>query len=100
LELFLTLESHVAQCYSFTMTATEYPRLEQIGCTINREPMDHVPWTELDAAIKDAGLDRERFSDLFGVQTCYAGGVYAWDAEAVLERMMSGKLTGSQRHWD
>ncbi len=82
------------------MTANEYPRLEQIGCNVKHEPMDHVPWTELDAAINDAGLDRERFSDLFGVQTCYAGGVYAWDAEAVLERMMGGRLTGSQRYWD
>lgn len=81
-------------------TTPKYPRLHQIGCNVKREPMDHVPWTELDEAINGAGLNRERFSDLFGVQTCYAGGVYAWDAEAVLERMMGGKLTGSQRYWD
>ena len=82
------------------MTATEYPRLHQIGCNVKHEPCAHVPWTELDAALDEAGLNRERFGDLFGVQTCYAGGVYAWDAEAVLERMMSGQLTGTQKHWD
>lgn len=81
-------------------TATEYPRLHQIGCNVKREPMDHVPWTELDAAINDAGLDRERFSELFGVQTCYARGPYPWDVEAVLVRMMSGQLTGTQKYRD
>jgi hypothetical protein len=74
--------------------------LKEIGCNVNREPVDHVPWTELDAALDEAGLDRERFGDLFGTQTCFAGGAYASDIEAVLERMMSGQLTGSQRHWD
>lgn len=82
------------------MTSTEYPCLNQIGCTVNHEPVDHVPWTELDDKLGLAGLDRERFGDLFGVQTCHAGGAYAWDVEAVLERMMSGKMTGSQRDWD
>ena len=78
----------------------DYPRLEQIGCNVKHEPCAYVPWTELDAALDEAGLDRERFGDLFGTQTCYAGGVYAWDAEAVLERMMSGQLTGTQKYWD
>jgi hypothetical protein len=82
------------------MTATEYPRLHQIGCNVKHEPCAHVPWTELDAALDEAGLDRERFDDLFRVQTCDLSGPYPWDVEAVLERMMSGQLTGTQKYWD
>jgi len=26
--------------------------------------------------------------------------LYPWDVEPVLERMMSGKLTGTQLYWD
>lgn len=79
---------------------TEYPRLGQIGCEIKQEPCAHVPWTELDEKLGLAGLDRERFGDLFGIQTVSAHGPYPWDVEAVLERMMSGKVTGTQKHWD
>lgn len=45
-------------------------------------------------------IDRKKFSALFGVQTCPIGGVYAHDAEAVLQRMINKKLTGSQLYWD
>jgi hypothetical protein len=82
------------------MSQEQYPRLQQIGCVVVTEPVEHIPWTELNDKLGLAGLDRERFSDLFGVQTCHAGGPYPWDVEAVLERMMSGKLTGTQKYWD
>lgn len=60
----------------------------------------YVSWTELDAAMLKKGMDRELFSKLFGCQTACDKGPYPYDVEAVLERMMSGKLTGTQLHWD
>ena len=81
-------------------TATEYPRIKQLGMTVIEDPVQHVTWTDLDEKVIDGGLDREKFSDYFGVQTCYARGPYPWDVEAVLERMMSGQLTGTQKYWD
>jgi len=82
------------------MTATEFPRLKQIGCEVRKNPIAHVTWTELDEKLADANIDRKRFGEMFGIQTMFAGGPYAWDVEAVLERMFSGHLTGSQRYWD
>ena len=78
----------------------EYPRLKQIGCTVKHEPCDHVAWTDLDEHLADAAIDREIFGDMFGIQTVSSHGPYAWDVEAVLERMFSGQLTGTQKHWD
>jgi hypothetical protein len=46
------------------------------------------------------GLDLEEYSELYGIQTQYVDGPYPWDVEEVLERMMSGKLTGTQLLWD
>jgi hypothetical protein len=42
------------------------------------------------------GLDVEKYSELYGIQTQYVDGPYPWDVEAVLERMMSGRLVGTQ----
>lgn len=79
-----------------------YPRLEALKIPIYPTPIYHVLCAELDAKLTEAG--RKQFNDLFGIQTCPAvdGGsaVYPWDAEAVLERMASGRLTGSQLFWD
>jgi hypothetical protein len=82
------------------MTATEYPRLKQIGIEVRENPVAYVTWTDLDAKLADANIDRKKFGEMFGIQTMYVSGPYAWDVEAVLERMFSGRLTGSQRHWD
>lgn len=78
----------------------EYPRLKQIGCNVKHEPCAHVPWTELDEKLADSNLDRKQFGDMFGIQTVSAHGPYPWDIEAALERMISGQLVGTQRHWD
>ena len=44
----------------------------------------------------------KQFSEMFGIQTCLVDGPYAWDVEAVLERIASGRLTGTQHPmgWD
>lgn len=82
------------------MVTSNYPRIAELGMTIIKSPISHITWTDLDEKIHDAGLDREKFGDYFGIQTCYIKGPYPWDVEAVLERMMSGKLTGTQKDWD
>ena len=78
----------------------EYKRCREIGVTIIREPIDHVNRNDLHERLTKAGMSSELYSNLYGVQTQYIGGPYAWDVEAVLERMMSGKLTGTQLLWD
>lgn len=76
-----------------------YPRLKKLGVPIHDvEGYLVVSWVSLDAALSDK--DRQCFGELFGVQTCVEAGCFAYDAEAVLERMASGKLVGTQLDWD
>lgn len=76
------------------MTKNDYPRIKELGVTVHQEPVRHVKWNELKNALGDR---KDLFSELFGVgQTCLIDGPYAWDVEAVLERMASGRLTGTQ----
>ena len=75
---------------------SEYPRCEQIGVTIIQEPVPHINRANLHECLLNDGLDLEEYSELYGVQTQYVDGPYPRDVEAVLERMMSGKLTGTQ----
>jgi hypothetical protein len=75
---------------------SEYPRCEQIGATIFLEPVPHIPRSKLLKCLEDAGIDIDKYSELYGIQTQCTYSPYPWDVEAVLERMMSGKLTGTQ----
>lgn len=88
---------------------SRYNRLDEIGVEVHDE--QSFCWVDperVKSACKSRGLNHEKFCELFGVQTCpiiqsgdgYLHALYAWDAEAVLERMISGKLTGSQLDWD
>jgi hypothetical protein len=77
-----------------------YPRIDSIGLVVHEEPVAHVKRLELKDALVRAGIDLPRFYDLFGVQTCYIEGPYPWDVESVLERLKSGRLTGTQAVWD
>jgi hypothetical protein len=79
---------------------SEYPRCKQIGVSVIEHPIHHVNRQELNECLVKAGLNPETYSELYGVQTQILEGPYAWDVEAVLERMMSGKLTGTQLLWD
>jgi hypothetical protein len=81
-----------------------YLRLDELGVPVSKIAGQDVFVCNkllIDAVEKRFGAEGVRtFGKLFGVQTCQLNGVYPWDAEAVLEVMMSGRLTGSQLHWD
>ena len=70
-----------------------YKRIKELGVEVHKTPVAHVLWADLRAALGDR---YDAFADLFGYQTCLMEGPYAWDVEAVLERMASGRLTGTQ----
>ena len=80
------------------MDKESYPRCKEAGLTVE----DGVVLKEsLKAYLMCLGpLNAEKFHDYFGVQTVDAKGPYAWDVEAVLERMKSGKLILTQLDWD
>jgi hypothetical protein len=80
-----------------TKNKSLYPRLTELGVTIEDGCVDAM---ELEVALLRNKLSPKRFDEYFGVQTVSGRGPYAWDVEAVLERMMSGKVTGTQLHWD
>lgn len=80
-----------------------YPRLKQLGIKITKNKSKGPPgvnWKDLNSGLKKAKLDVEKYCKLFGAQTAGGNGCYPWDVEAVLERMMSGRLKGSQAVWD
>lgn len=77
-----------------------YPRIAQFNLKIDASHpgppgIQHQElWLALGSRIKE-------FDRFFGIgQTMCDNGMYLWDVEAVLERMESGKLTGTQLHWD
>jgi hypothetical protein len=85
----------------------QYKRIKELGIEISHDEtcdVSGVTIKNLHSALKKNKLDSELFSKLFGVQTCPVvngkSAMYPWDVEAVLERMMSGKLTGTQLLWD
>lgn len=85
----------------------QYPNLRRLGIEIIQSRgavLAEDVYSALDRAYgKDSGA-REKFDEWFGVQTCphlkEGAALYAWDVEAVLERMASGKLIGTQLFWD
>ena len=87
---------------------TLYPRIDQLRIRLYVETgCYYVDADELAFKLTFLLEDEkapDTFNELFGVQTCPCipgmDAVYAWDAEAVLERMLSGKLTGTQLTWD
>lgn len=74
-----------------------YPRITALGVTVYSKPLAHVKWAELKKAL---GKQHKKFTNLFGCQTCCVDGPYPYDVEAVLERMASGRLTGTQAFMD
>jgi hypothetical protein len=80
-----------------------YPRCKASGLKV-RDTEDRMPYitkADINAVFADKGSEFSiKFNKLFGVQTAPIGGFYAHDVEAVLERMESGRLTGTQAFWD
>jgi hypothetical protein len=81
-----------------TQSKIRYPRIRELGLLVYADPIDHIKWKELFSKLKID--EQELFNKYFGRQTCCESGPYAHDVEAVLERMLSGKLTGTQEYWD
>ena len=78
----------------------KFPRIAELGIEVKTYPSGGIRYVdsfELRAAL---GGQLDEFNELFGVQTMCVEGPYARDVEAVLERMVSGKLQGSQKEFD
>ena len=54
---------------------------------------------ELTEVLVEKGI-KKQFGEFYGIQTQSGGGPYAWDVEAVLKRINTGKLTGTQLYRD
>jgi hypothetical protein len=77
----------------------DYPRITELGLTVRAAEcgLSYVDRAELREAL---GPKLARFNRLLGLQTAIREGVYPWDVESALERLTTGKLTGSQKEWD
>lgn len=79
----------------------EYPRIAELGLTIVTKFPDSIPGIDAKELSEKLGKKKTKiFSNLFGCQTIGENGMYVYDVEAVLERMASGKLIGTQENWD
>ncbi len=79
----------------------KYPWINKLGLTIVTDCPNSIPGINGKELAKKLGKrNSKRFSDLFGCQTCGMNGMYVYDVEAVLERMFTGKLTGTQLWMD
>jgi hypothetical protein len=89
------------------MSKSEYPRCNELKIPVHHRDEEakvaHVFAEDVKKALKTRA-NYAKFNKLFGCQTCPIIGdqyaLYPWDVEAVLERMLSGRLTGTQRLWD
>ena len=80
-----------------------YKRIEELGIVVTHtedEYPDGVKRSEIIKALNKNKMDMDLYFKLFGCQTMSGNGAYPHDVEAVLERMMSGELTGTQKFWD
>ncbi len=78
-----------------------FPRLKELDVPVLYcGGYPYVEWATLDAALDSRPGYHKRFSAAFGCQTCMQAGPFAYDVEAVLERLASGRLTGTQLAWD
>jgi len=83
---------------------SDYKRLDELGIPVHLGPMSYVKPDEIQVALEKHGMSMKEFDRLFGVQTApIVDGkmaLYPWDCNAVLERLISGRRTGSQLIWD
>lgn len=78
-----------------------FPRIKELGLTIIQKCPNSSPGIDGKELKKKLGKKKSKiFDELFGCQTMSSNGMYLYDVEAVLERMASGKLIGTQKYWD
>lgn len=87
-----------------TKPTDPYPNITALGLTVVRSESDqyeYVPNKDLTQALVQKGI-KKQFGEFYGCQTQCSGGPYACDVEATLERINTGKLTGTQSAagWD
>jgi hypothetical protein len=82
-----------------------YPHISNLGIPVYFEPINHVLSDDIHRVL--GKKNGKIFSKFFGAQTCLRRddgktGLYIWDVEAVLVRMVEKKLTGTQHPalWD
>jgi|DEB0MinimDraft_6_1074348.scaffolds.fasta_scaffold118276_2 hypothetical protein len=80
-----------------------YPRCSQMNIRVavrEESNFDYIPFEQLHGALDEQEADTPGFSEdfhrYFGKQTIAAGGPYPSDVEATLERLFSGRVTGTQ----
>ena len=79
-----------------------YPRIRELGLEIKQvgtEGYDYVEWKPLRKALLKRKITK-KYGEYYGCQTAFEQGPYAHDVEAVLERIKSGNLQGTQKDWD
>lgn len=76
----------------------EYPRIKELGLDVKSGIVNRY---ELNDKLRELKL-LQKFSKMFGIQTQTIDGPWASDVEAVLERLKTGKRTGTQHPllWD
>lgn len=75
----------------------DYPYVKKLGLTIVTKYPNSIPGINGEELAKKLGKKKTKvFSKLFGCQTCGENGMYVYDVEAVLCRMFTGKLIGTQ----
>jgi hypothetical protein len=95
-----------AQRKADKLNDAEYPykTLKKLGIEVKYDEvhkMDYIDSDELDDILFDKGDEyTDKFNKTFGIQTMGIHGPYPSDVEAVLCRLETGKLTGSQKFWD
>ena len=83
------------------MPTPAYPRCKEFGLPITEaHGIAVVTPADLVKVFPKGSKKARQFSAFYGIQTSLVEGLYAWDVESVLERMVTGKLTGTQLDWD
>jgi len=79
----------------------KYPRICELGLEIKDIGQGYkcVKWEELHKALRKRKIAK-LYGQYYGMQTAHEYGPYVHDVEAVLERIFSGNLTGTQKYWD
>jgi hypothetical protein len=81
-----------------------YPNITKLGIKIYNEPYPHCKFDEIHTVLKRNKLNCKLFSKYYGSQTCIVvdgkGCPYPWDIDPIIERLLTGKIVGSQKYWD